>query len=105
MTQGSGLFIRLLGVLEAELDRRVDAMAAALAARGVAKGDRVLVLVRFEGRDRASGTPATTFTGGQLFTLRAGKVVRLDLFTSTKEALEAAGLPNRRIKQPSFRWS
>jgi non-ribosomal peptide synthetase component E (peptide arylation enzyme) len=27
----------------AEIDRRVDAMAAALAARGVAKGDRVLV--------------------------------------------------------------
>ena len=27
----------------AELDRRVDAMAAALAARGVKKGDRVLV--------------------------------------------------------------
>ena len=27
----------------AELDRRVDAMAAALAARGVTKGDRVLV--------------------------------------------------------------
>ena len=27
----------------AELDRRVDAMAAALAERGVAKGDRVLV--------------------------------------------------------------
>ncbi len=30
----------------AELDRRVDAMAAALAARGVAKGDRVLVQSR-----------------------------------------------------------
>jgi hypothetical protein len=55
-------------------------------------GDRVLVLVRFEGRGRASGTPTTAFTGGQLFTLRAGKVVRLDLYTSTKEALDAAGL-------------
>jgi ketosteroid isomerase-like protein len=57
-----------------------------------AEGDRVLVLVRFEGRGRASGTPTTAFTGGQLFTLRGGKVVRLDLYTSTRDALEAAGL-------------
>ena len=54
--------------------------------------DRVLVLVRFEGRGRASGAPVTSFTGGQLFTLREGKVVRLALYTDTKEALEAAGL-------------
>ena len=53
--------------------------------------DRVLVLVRFEGRGRASGTPTTAFSGGQLFTLREDRVVRLDLFTGTKEALEAAG--------------
>jgi ketosteroid isomerase-like protein len=55
-------------------------------------GDRVLVLVRFDGRGRASGTPTTAFTGGQLFRLRGGKVVRLDLFSSTQDALEAAGL-------------
>ena len=54
--------------------------------------DRVLVLIRFEGRGRASGAPATAFTGGQLFTLREGEVVRLELFSGTKEALEAAGL-------------
>lgn len=54
---------------------------------------RVLVLVRFEGRGRASGTPVTAFSGGQLFTLREGKVVRLALFTGTRDALEAAGLP------------
>jgi ketosteroid isomerase-like protein len=55
-------------------------------------GDRVLVLVRFEGRGRASGAPTTAFTGGQMFTLRAGKAVVLELYSSTKEALEAAGL-------------
>jgi ketosteroid isomerase-like protein len=54
--------------------------------------DHVLVLVRFEGRGRASGAPTTAFSGGQLFTLRAGKVLRLDLYTSFGEALEAAGL-------------
>ena len=55
-------------------------------------GDRVLALVRFEGRGRASGTPLTAVTAGQLFTLREGKVVRLALYTDTKEAFEAAGL-------------
>jgi len=37
----------------AELDRRVDAMAAALAAGGVGKGDRVLVQSKREWADRA----------------------------------------------------
>ena len=54
--------------------------------------DRVLVLVRFQARGRASGTPTTAFSGGQLFTLRDGKVVRLVLFSNRTEALEAAGL-------------
>jgi ketosteroid isomerase-like protein len=54
--------------------------------------DGVLVFVRFEGRGRASGIPTTGFAGGQLFTLRGGKVVRLVLYTDTEKALEAAGL-------------
>jgi ketosteroid isomerase-like protein len=54
--------------------------------------DRVLVLVRFEGRGRVSGAPATGFSGGQLFTLRDGKVVRLVVYSTRAEALEAAGL-------------
>jgi ketosteroid isomerase-like protein len=57
-----------------------------------AGGDRVLVLVRFEGRGRTSGAPATAFSGGQLFTLREGKVVRLVLYTGTEDALRAVGL-------------
>jgi ketosteroid isomerase-like protein len=54
--------------------------------------DRVLALVRFEGRGRASGTPTTNFSGGQLFTMRGGKVMRLVLYSTRADALEAAGM-------------
>ena len=54
--------------------------------------DRVLVLVRFEGRGRASGASTTSFSGAQLFTLREGRVVRLVLYSNIGDALEAAGL-------------
>jgi ketosteroid isomerase-like protein len=54
--------------------------------------DRVLVWVRFRGRGRGSGTPVADFSGAQVFTLREGKVVRLELFTNRAKALEAAGL-------------
>jgi ketosteroid isomerase-like protein len=54
--------------------------------------DRVLVLVSFEAHGRASDAPTTGFSGGQLFTLREGKVVRLALYSTHAEALEAAGL-------------
>ena len=54
--------------------------------------DRVLVLVRFDGRGRASSIPAAEFFGAQLFTLREGKVVRLAVFLDRQAALEAAGL-------------
>ena len=57
-----------------------------------ASDDRVLALVRFQGRGHGSGTPVTGFSGAQLFTLRDGKVVRLELFTQHGAALEAAGL-------------
>ena len=57
-----------------------------------ARDDRVLVLVRFEGRGRVSGVPAADFFGAQLFTMRDAKVVRLAVYLDRKEALEAAGL-------------
>lgn len=57
-----------------------------------AGGDRVLVLIRFEGHGRASGTPLLNFCGAQLFTLRDGKVVRLVLYENRHDALEAVGL-------------
>ena len=54
--------------------------------------DRVLVLIRFQARGRTSGFQTTEFPGGQLFTLREGKVVRLVLYSTPAEALEAAGV-------------
>lgn len=54
--------------------------------------DRVLALVRFQGRGRGSGTPVADFSGAQLFTFRDGQVVRLELFSQRDAALEAAGL-------------
>ena len=54
--------------------------------------DRVLVLVHFKGRGRVSGAPVTDFSGGQLFTVRYGRVVRLVLYSTRDEALEATGL-------------
>ena len=66
---------------------------ATIPERFIDVGDgRVLVLVRFEGRGRGSGTPTTAFTGGQLFTLRDGKVIHLVLYTDTRAALDAVGL-------------
>lgn len=59
-----------------------------------AGGDRVLVLVRFEGRGRTSGIPVETFLGGQLFTVKKGKIVRLATYSYRQDAFEAAGLPD-----------
>ncbi len=55
-------------------------------------GDQVVVMNRFRGRGKGSGTPLADFPGAALFTLREGKVVRLILYTDFEEALEAAGL-------------
>ena len=65
---------------------------AALPEEFIDAGDRVLVLTRFRGRGRGSGTPITDFPGAALFTLRDGRVVRLILYNDVREALEAAGL-------------
>jgi ketosteroid isomerase-like protein len=59
-----------------------------------ASGDRVLVLVRFVGRGRTSGIPVEAFFGGQLFTVREGKIARLATYSDRQEAFEAAGLPD-----------
>ena len=54
-------------------------------------GDRVFVAVRFSGRGRASGIEVDALVY-EVYTLRAGKVVRMDEFTERSQALEAAGL-------------
>jgi hypothetical protein len=53
--------------------------------------DRVLVRLRGTGRGRASGIRIDG-TVGALWTFRSGMVVRLDIYGSWEEALEAVGL-------------
>src|SRR5215204_1735797 len=57
-------------------------------------GERVLVLVQFSGRGRASGLELATMPtrGANLFHVRDGKVTRLVLYWDRKRALEAVGL-------------
>jgi ketosteroid isomerase-like protein len=54
-------------------------------------GDRVIVLGRFSGRGAASGVDVKANLT-QLYTLRDGKIVLIELFQSRTDALEAAGL-------------
>ena len=54
-------------------------------------GDRVLVTVRVRGRGRGSGVEIDA-RFYDVFTLRHGKIVRMDQFTEQSEALEAVGL-------------
>jgi ketosteroid isomerase-like protein len=55
-------------------------------------GDEVVVLSREHGSGGASGV-AVERDMGQVFTVRDGRVVRVRLYGSWTEALEAAGLP------------
>ena len=54
-------------------------------------GDRVIVAVRIRGRGRASGIPVDARLY-DVYTLRDGKIIRMDQFTRRSEALEAAGM-------------
>ena len=53
--------------------------------------DRVLVLARHTARGKSSGVPIDHELG-DLFTLRAGKVIRHDSYWNRAEAKQAAGL-------------
>ena len=56
----------------------------------VDRGDLVIVTVRLAGRGRGSGVEiAARFY--DVYTLRDGKIVRMDQFTELSEALEAVG--------------
>jgi ketosteroid isomerase-like protein len=57
-----------------------------------AAGDTVVVQARQHGTGRSSGAPAD-LRYFQLFTFRAGKIVRIESILDEDEALEAAGLP------------
>ena len=58
----------------------------------VDRGDRVVVTVRLGGRGRGSGVEIDA-RFYDVYTLRDGKIVRMDQFTERSQALEAAGLP------------
>jgi ketosteroid isomerase-like protein len=53
-------------------------------------GDRVVATVRLRGRGRGSGIEIDA-RFYDVYTLRDGKIVRMDQFTEESEALEAAG--------------
>ena len=55
-------------------------------------GDAVLLTATHHGRGRSSGLEVRGRTG-YLYRLRGGKIVRVELYRSRGEALEAAGLP------------
>jgi len=54
-------------------------------------GDRVVVTALYRGRGQGSGVPVEARFYA-VYTLRDGRVVRVDEFTDRAEALEAAGL-------------
>jgi ketosteroid isomerase-like protein len=54
-------------------------------------GDRVVAAVRLRGRGRGSGIEVDA-RFYEVYTLREGKILRMDQFTQRSEALEAVGL-------------
>jgi uncharacterized protein len=57
----------------------------------ISGGEFVVVLCRYRGRGKQSGAAVDT-TGAHVWTMREGKAVRLEVFSSRAKALEAAGL-------------
>jgi ketosteroid isomerase-like protein len=55
-------------------------------------GDKVITLAIEHGRGRASGLVAESRRTAHVWTMRAGKAVRLDLYLERSEALRAVGL-------------
>ena len=53
--------------------------------------DKVISIITSRGRGRASGAPAEKTHAG-VWTMRDGKILRVDWMSSREEALEAAGL-------------
>lgn len=56
-------------------------------------GDKVVVVIRVRGRGRGSGAEVETPSFSQVWTLRDGRPIRVEMFQSRDAALEAAGLP------------
>jgi hypothetical protein len=54
-------------------------------------GEKVVALVRQRGRSKTSGLPVD-MAYGQVFTIRDGKLARMEMYADPAEALEAVGL-------------
>jgi len=54
--------------------------------------DTVVAFVRATGRGRGSGALVVSGLDGHIWTLREGRVVAVQMYQGTEEALEAAGL-------------
>ena len=54
-------------------------------------GERVVVILNQRGRSKATGIPVE-MRFAQVWTLRGGRGVRMELYASVEEALEAVGL-------------
>jgi len=54
-------------------------------------GERVVTIVRQRGRSKTSGVPVE-MRFGQVWTFQDGKQIRMQMYASPEEALEAAGL-------------
>jgi ketosteroid isomerase-like protein len=59
----------------------------------ITNGDQVIVTSRQQGRGASSGA-GTALTLGNIFTLRDGEIVRMQVFRRPDEARSAAGLPD-----------
>ena len=57
----------------------------------IAEGDFVVVLTRYTGHGKESDVAVDT-RGAHLWTMRDGRAIRLEVFSSRSKALEAAGL-------------
>ena len=55
-------------------------------------GDKVITLAIEHGRGRGSGATVEARHTAHVWTIRANKAIRLDLYLNREEALEAAGL-------------
>ena len=54
-------------------------------------GERVVVIINQRGRSKATGIPVD-MRFAQVWTLREGRAIRMEMYASPEEALEAAGL-------------
>lgn len=57
----------------------------------IPRGDQVIVTSRQQGRGAGSGAPAALELGN-IFTIRNGKIIRLQIYVPAQDAFKAAGL-------------